>query len=97
MRLSKGKIWLWPNSWGVLRYILPFNWLFHIAARYHDVGYERWWTEDDRKKVDEMFYRLMISVSTNILKIMFAKLYYKLVRKFWYKYFVYIIYSNTNN
>lgn len=91
MRLSKGNTGLWPNELGLLRYMLPYNGVFHIASKFHDVWYGRWWDENDRQRVDEMFYRLMLSVSTNPLQRLFAYIYYKLVRKFWYTYFVYII------
>lgn len=97
MRLSKWNTGIWPNQWWLLRYALPYNGVFHIGARFHDIWYERWWDENDRQRIDEMFYRLMLSVSTNLLQRFFAKLYYKLVQKFGYKYFTYIIKSNTNN
>lgn len=97
MRLSYWNIGLWPNTLGLLRYTLPYNGVFHIASKFHDVGYGRWWNENDRQRIDEMFYRLMLAVSTNIIQRFFAKLYYKLVQKFWYKYFTYIIKINTNN
>lgn len=91
MRLSYWNIWLWPNKLGILRYALPYNGVFHIAARYHDIAYWRWWSEITRQKIDLMFYRLMLSASQNSLQRLFAKLYYYLVQKFWAKHFVYII------
>lgn len=79
------RTWLWP--WLIWKLeILPYAKLFRGAAYFHDVAYERWGTESDRERADNMFLRLMLSVSKTTLQKWFAWLYYKLVRKYW-KYF----------
>lgn len=89
MRLWFWKIWLGPNFLGPLRYLLPYNKRFHIAARYHDIAYWRWWTESQKQKIDLMFYNLMVANSKNFFHLTFAKIYYTIVYKYWFIFFKY--------
>lgn len=84
MRLSYWKQWLWPNTWWVLRYLLPYNKLFHEAACFHDTMYQLKW---DKQKADEWFYRLMMAKSKTKTQKTFAKIYFKLVSSFGNLYF----------
>jgi len=84
------KYWLWP--WLIWRLeILPYAKLFRVWAIQHDIWYKRWWTEEDKIRVDNMFYKLMKSVCNNHLQLFFASLYYSLVKKYWYLFFNYHI------
>jgi len=65
---------------GVVRYLLPYNNLFHYCWIVHDRLYEIHW---DRHKADEMFYRMMLAVSKTRTQKVFAYIYYKLVIFFW--------------
>lgn len=86
MRLSYWNQGIGPNSWWVIRYLLPYNKLFHYAACIHDKLYTISW---EKHKADEMFYRMMLAVSKTRTQIIFAKIYYKLVVLFWDYYFNY--------
>ena len=83
MRLAYWKHWIWPNSWWILRYLLPYNKLFHYCWVAHDTMYN---INYNKERADEMFYRMMLAVSTNIIQKTFAYIYYKSVVLFW-KYF----------
>jgi len=69
--------------------ILPYAKLFRVAARFHDIGFLNGWSEDDKKRIDLMFLRLMLAVSKNSLQRFFAYLYYYLVHYFWFLFFRY--------
>lgn len=84
MRLWFWNKWLWPNSWWILRYLLPCNNLFHHAAVLHDNLY---YISYNKERADKMFYRAMLAVSTNSLQRMFAFIYYQLVKKFWFLFY----------
>ena len=84
MRLSYWNDGLWPNHWGILRYLLPYNYRFHKAACFHDTMYQLKW---DKQKADEWFYRLMLTKSKTKLHKTFAKIYFKLVSSFGNLYF----------
>ena len=84
MRLSYWNDGLWPNHWGILRYLLPYNYRFHKAACFHDTMYQLKW---DKQKADEWFYRLMLAKSKTKTQKTFAKIYFKLVSKFGNLYF----------
>lgn len=84
MRLSYWKKWIGPNKMGVIRYLLPYNKLFHWAAILHDNLYE---ISFNKKRADEMFYRSMLAVSKNKIQRTFAFIYYYLVKKFWFLFF----------
>lgn len=84
MRLSYWNDGLWPNTWWVLRYLLPYNKLFHEAACFHDVMYS---LNQDKQKADEWFYRLMLAKSKTKTQKTFAKIYFRLVSKYGNLYF----------
>ena len=83
-RLLFWKKWLWPNIFWPIRYLLPYNNLFHHAAVLHDNLYH---ISYNKERADEMFYRSMLAVSTNSLQRMFAFIYYQLVKKFWFLFY----------
>lgn len=87
--LGKNKPWLWPNSWGKIRILFPYHSLFYQASVWHDIWYTRGWNNQDKQRVDELFYKMMKWVSKNHLQNWFASLYYFLVKQYWYKYFNY--------
>ena len=89
LRLWFWKVWLGPDIFGPFRYLLPYNTLFHIAARYHDIAYTRGWDKVVKCKVDEMFLRLMLSVCKNKLQKWFAYIYYYLVKSLGFMFFSY--------
>jgi hypothetical protein len=84
MRLSYWKQWIGPNSWGILRYLLPYNKLFHWAAVLHDNLY---YISYNKQRADDMFYRAMLWVSHNSLQRIFARIYYFLVKNFWFLFY----------
>jgi len=79
---------LWPWLIGRME-ILPYAKKFRVSARFHDIAYKKWGTEQDKIRADNMFYRLMVSVSNTHLQLFFAWLYYKLVKRFWFIFFNY--------
>lgn len=84
------KYWLWPWIIGQLE-ILPYAKLFRTAACTHDIWYKRGWTEEDRKRVDLMFLRLMILVSESSLQSWWASFYFRMVWNYWKYFFNYKI------
>lgn len=84
IRLWFGKPWLWPNSWWVVRYLLPYNKLFHYAACLHDHLYS---ISFNKKRSDTMFNRLCLAKCNTSLQRIFANLYYKMVSKYGYLFF----------
>lgn len=92
--LSKGKPWLWPNSWGSVRHLLPWHNVFHTAAVIHDVEwYKLGWNKLDKEYADKTFYISMLN-SINEFKpikrvfyMLLASFYYLMVKFFWFMYF----------
>ena len=80
--LSKWNRGLWPDSFWVIRYLLPYHKEFHIPAIYHDQGYEL--ALQPRKDIDDKFLKLMLKQNTWKP---FAILYYLLVRIFWWLFY----------
>lgn len=82
MRLWFWKKWLGPNIFWIIRYLLPYNKLFHHAAVLHDNLY---YISYNKERADKMFLKIMIVLSQwNIIKLLFAYLYYYLVKIFWF-------------
>ena len=84
MRLSYWNKWLWPNQLGILRYLLPYNKLFHWSAILHDNLYE---ISFNKKRADEMFLKSMLAISNNKIQRTFAFIYYYLVKIFWFLFY----------
>lgn len=84
MRLYFWKKGLGPNIFWPLRYLLPYNKLFHWSAILHDDLYS---ISYNKNRADEMFYKSMIAVSKNKLQKIFAYIYYILVKKFWFLFY----------
>lgn len=84
MRLSYWKEWLGPNKMGVIRYLLPYNKLFHWSAILHDNLYE---ISFNKKRADKMFLKSMLAISNNKIQRTFAFIYYILVKKFWFLFY----------
>lgn len=87
--LSKGRSWLWPNSWGWIRILIPCQKRFYKWSCIHDYLYWEWFTEDGRSHADKSFLYINTECCDNYLQLCLASLYYKLVRRFWYLYFNY--------
>ena len=84
MRLSYWKKWIGPNQLGILRYLLPYNKLFHWSAVLHDNLYS---ISFNKERADKIFLKSMLWVSKNIIQIFFAYLYYYLVKNFWFLFY----------
>lgn len=90
------RTWLWPWLIGRLE-ILPYARLFRWAAYYHDIAFAKGWTEEDLKRANDMFYKLMLAVAKSKLQFTFANIYYNLVKRYWYLYFNFsVTYENFN-
>lgn len=89
MDLSRWKAWLWPNSYWVIRYLLPYNERFYIPACYHDIWYSEWWTEKDRELIDFNFYLDCLNRCNWKLDKFFALFYYSMVTLFGFIFFNY--------
>lgn len=89
MDLSIWRAGLWPNSWWVIRYLLPYNKKFYIPACYHDISYSEWWTQKDKERIDFIFYLDCLKQCDWIIDTLFALFYYELVTLFWFMFFNY--------
>lgn len=72
--LSAGKTWIWPNSWGWLRLLIPFQVKWHSAAKRHDEDYDNL---IDKNESDLRFLNTILSsmVETRVQRII-AAIYY---------------------
>ncbi len=87
--LSKWRSGLWPNSWGWFRILIPYQEKFYKASCYHDIAYDLWVNEDDKRQADRDFYLHCLRECNNKFEWQFARFYYFLVKSYWHYYFNY--------
>lgn len=93
VNLSKWNPWVWPDSRGWFRAILPYQKRFFTASLRHDLLYTKWWTDYDKGNIDLLFYNYMLADCDTIMQELFAWIYYQAVKVFWFLYFNYTHYE----
>ena len=84
MRLCFWCKWLWPNMFWPIRYLLPYNLLFHNPSVIHDYQYR---IGGNKEQSDLMFYKMCLAISKNNLQKFFAWLYFILVKYLWFMFY----------
>ena len=77
--LSKWKPWVWPDNWGWLRVVIPYQKTFYNATLNHDILYTQGWEIQDKNSADNLFLKLALSSSKNKCEEYFALLYFEII------------------
>ena len=85
--LWKNKPGVWPNAWGWIRLILPYQKLFYESASMHDKYYTLGWNILDKNRADIQFLKGCLNASNSTLSKCFAYLYFYSVYIFWFLFY----------